>query len=110
MKLYDTSIYGDSLVAQTIENPPSTQETWVQSLGWEDDLEREWQPTPVFLPGDSYGQRSLAGFSPQGFKKSDTAERLDTHMNTLIHCQILQLCEMYSLKKFLYIDMYLFDP
>ena len=33
-----------------------------------------WQPTPVFLPGDSHGQRSLAGYSPRGPKESDTTE------------------------------------
>ena len=89
MKLYDILIYGDSLVAQMIQNPPAMQETWVQPLGWEDDLKREWQPIPVFLSGDSHGQRSLAGFSPQGRKKSDTAEQLGTHMHTLIHSQVL---------------------
>ena len=35
---------------------------------------RPWQPTPVFLPGESYGQRSLAGYSPWGYKESDTTE------------------------------------
>jgi len=40
------------------------QETWVKSLGWEDPLEKEMEPTPVFLPGKSHGQRSLAGYSP----------------------------------------------
>ena len=39
------------------------QETQVQSLGWEDPLEKEMEPTPVFLPGKSHGQRSLAGYS-----------------------------------------------
>ena len=33
-----------------------------------------WQPTPVFLPGESHGQRSLAGYSPGGHKELDTAE------------------------------------
>jgi len=33
---------------------------------------RKWQPTPVFLPGESHGQRRLAGFSPRGCKESDT--------------------------------------
>ena len=33
-----------------------------------------WQPTPVFLPGESHGQRSLAGYSPWGRKESDTTE------------------------------------
>ena len=37
-----------------------------QSLGQEDPLEKEWQPTPVFLLGQSHGLRSLAGYSPQG--------------------------------------------
>ena len=37
---------------------------------------RKWQPTPVFLPGESHGQRSLAGCSPWGLKESDTTERL----------------------------------
>ena len=40
------------------------QETWVQSLGWEDPRRREWQPTLVFLPEESHGQRSLVGYSP----------------------------------------------
>ena len=37
---------------------------------------REWQPTPVFLPGEFHGQRSLAGYSPWGQKELDTTERL----------------------------------
>ena len=41
-----------------------TQETWLQSLGQEDPLEEERQPALVFLPGESHGQRSLAGYSP----------------------------------------------
>ena len=36
------------------------QETQVQILDWEDPLEKEMQPTPVFLPGEFHGQRSLA--------------------------------------------------
>ena len=45
---------------------PAMQETLVRSLGWEDPPgRRAWQPTPVFLPGESHGQRSLAGYSPQ---------------------------------------------
>ena len=52
-----------------------TQETWVQFLGWEDPL-KEMQPTPVFLPGKSHGERNLAGYSPWGHKGWDTTERL----------------------------------
>ena len=48
---------------------------------------RKWQPTPVFLPGESHGQRSLAGYSPWGRKKSDTTERLTqfSEVNKLCH-------------------------
>ena len=55
-------VLGASLVAQTVKNLPAMWETWIQSLGWEDPLEEE--PIPVFLPGESHGQRSLAGYSP----------------------------------------------
>ena len=41
---------------------------------------RKWQPTPVFLPGESHGQRSLAGYSPWGRKESDMTEWLHTHI------------------------------
>ena len=37
---------------------------------------REWLPTPVFLPGEFHGQRSLAGYNPWGLKESDTTEQL----------------------------------
>ena len=35
---------------------------------------RAWQPTPVFLPGESHGQRSLMAYSPWGHRESDTAK------------------------------------
>ena len=47
----------DFPVAQTVKNLPEMQETRVQSLGWEVPLEKEWQSTPVFLPGKSHGWR-----------------------------------------------------
>ena len=40
---------------------------WVGKTPWR----RRWQPTPVFLPGESHGQRSLGGYSPRGLKESD---------------------------------------
>ena len=51
---------------------------WVGKIPWR----RKWQSTPVFLPGESYGQRSLACYSPRGRKESDTTERLHTHTHT----------------------------
>ena len=52
---------GASLVARMVNNLPAMQETWVQSLGWEVPLEKRMATTPVFLPEESHGQRSLAG-------------------------------------------------
>ena len=46
----------------------------VRKLPWR----RKWQPTPVFLPGKSHGQRNLVGYSPQGRKESDTTEHTHT--------------------------------
>ena len=43
---------------------------WVRKI----PLEKEWQPIPVFLPGESHGQRSLVGYSPQGHTELDTTE------------------------------------
>ena len=43
---------------------------WVGKIPWR----RKWQPTPVFLPGESHGQRSLVGYDPQGHKESGTTE------------------------------------
>ena len=70
-----------SLVVQMLKNLPAVHETWVRSLGPKTPWRREWQPTPVFLPGESDGQRSLAGYSPWGRRESDTIKRV-THIHT----------------------------
>ena len=44
---------------------------WVGKIPWR----RKWQPTPVFLPGESHGRRSLVGYSPWGRKESDTTDQ-----------------------------------
>ena len=54
----------NSLVAQSVKNLPSVQETRVQSLVRKIPWIRKWQPTLVFWLGKSHGQRSLAGYSP----------------------------------------------
>ena len=46
------------------------QETWFRKIPWR----RAWQPTPVFLPGESHRQRSLAGYCAQGRKGLDMTE------------------------------------
>ena len=63
-----------SLVAQTLKNLPAVQETWVQSPGWEDTLEKDIATHSSFLPGKFYGQRSLVGYSPWSPKELDTTE------------------------------------
>ena len=55
-----------------VKNPPSMQETQVQSLSHEDPLEKRMALTTVSLPGGSQGQKSLVGYSPWGCKDSDT--------------------------------------
>ena len=70
------TIYRVSLVIQTVESLPAVEETCVWLLGWKERLEKEWQPLPVFLPGEFHGQRSLVGYSPWGHKESDTTEWL----------------------------------
>ena len=67
-----------SQVALVGKNPPANAgdireasfDLWVRKFPWR----RKWQPTPVFLPGKSHGQRSLVGYSPYGCKESDTTE------------------------------------
>ena len=61
-------------MTQMVETLPAMLETWVQSPGWEDLLEKGMATTPVFLPGEFHEQRSLAGYSPWGRKESDTTE------------------------------------
>ena len=61
-----------SLVALAVENLPAMRETWVRALGPADPLEKGKLPTPVFLPGEFQGQRSLADYSPWGLQESNT--------------------------------------
>ena len=62
------------------------QETPVLSLGWEDPWRRKLQPTPVFLPGESHGQRSLVGYSAWGCKDLDVTERLNNNRDKELFC------------------------
>ena len=75
-------------MAWAVKNLPVKWKTRVGSLGREEPWRREWQPTPVFFPGKSHGQRSLAGYSPWDLKESDTTEQL-----TCIASNLDQLAE-----------------
>ena len=62
------------MVAPTIKRLPTRPETqvhpWVAKFPWR----RKWQPTPVLLPGESHGWRSLVGYNPWGHKELDTTD------------------------------------
>ena len=67
------------------EDEPIILEMYKNIVGKREDYEiigtatngkRKWQPTPVFLPGESQGRRSLVGYSPRGRKELDTTEQL----------------------------------
>ena len=49
-----------------VKNLPEMQDTGIQSLYWEDPLEKEMRHIPVFLPEKFHGQRSLVGYNPWG--------------------------------------------
>ena len=72
-------------MAQRVKNLPAMKETQVQPLGWKIPWRREWLSTPVFLPGESHGQRSLAGYSPWGHKELDMTEQLTESENLEIN-------------------------
>ena len=96
-RLYVNAIllYGRNLEAQMVKNLPAMQKTQVWSLGREGPWRRKWQSTPVLLPGKSYGQRSLVGYSSWGRKESDTTERLHFPYGFL-QARILELVAMPS--------------
>ena len=95
-----------SLMTQWVNNLPGMQEiqvmmalSWVKKILWRS----KWQPTPVFLPGESFGQRSMVGYSPQGCKESDTTEQLiiayQNQKSHILHsvdvnrkCREIELC------------------
>ena len=68
------------------------QETWVQSLGWEDPLEKEMATCSNILPGESHGQRSLVGYSPQGRKR--VRHDLATKLQLIIYPSKLLLIQI----------------
>ena len=56
---------------------------------------RAWQPTPVFLPGESHGQRSLVGYSPWGHKESDMTEATWHHTHKCFPNPVKVFCTVY---------------
>ena len=69
-------------------------DSWVEKIPWR----RAWPYTPAFLPGESHGQRSLAGYSSQGHKESDVPKCLKTRLMISITIQECVLLNTYHLK------------
>ena len=85
-----------SLVAQMVKSRLQCRrprfEPWVRKIPWR----RKWQSTPVFLPGESHGWRSLVSYSPRGCKESDTIEQLHFHFS---RCKEEPTCQCRRLKR-----------
>ena len=63
---------------------------WVKKISWR----RKWQPTPVFSPWKSHGQRRLAGYSPWGPKEWDKTEHTHTHIHVIHFYQCGKIYKM----------------
>ena len=73
---------------------------WVTSLSFYSSFwRRKWQPTPVFLPGESHGQRGLVGYSLWGCKESDTTKQL-THTHNGVFRKSFSFAEVQILNLF----------
>ena len=84
------------VVTPTVKHLPAMQETWVQSLGWEDPLEKGMaNHSSILQPGELHRQRSLAGYSPWGHKESGTTERL-----SLSHVWALFITKLFNLQMY----------
>ena len=77
-----------SQVTPVVKNPPANAgditcgfHPLIRKIPWR----RAWQPIPVFLPGESRGQRSLAGYGPLGCKELGMTKRLTMHAHELIN-------------------------
>ena len=103
-------ILGDFPGGSVLRVHLAMQVTWVQSLysrGGKDPLEKEWQPTPVFLPGNSHGQRSQVGYSPWWCKRAGQDWVTEhTHTQSTDRTGVWKKCKM--CKKFPLCSSYTF--
>ena len=83
---------GEESICQCRSHKRPEFNPWVEKIPWR----KEWQPTPVSLPGESHAQRSLEGCSPRGRKESDMIEQLSTikrpkcvHLISYAHTHLL---------------------
>ena len=79
-KLYRLGFPRGSVVKNPLARQRHRFDPWVRKIPWR----RKWQPTSVFLPGKSHGQKSLAGYCPPGHKKNRTYVDAKQNNNYLI--------------------------
>ena len=77
-----------SLMAQTVKNLLTHGQRGFNPWAWQIPWRRQWLPTPVFLPEEFLGQRSLASYSPRGCKESDKMERLTVSLVIMLRVTI----------------------
>ena len=81
---------GNPLQYSCLENPLEKKMATQSSIRtWRIPWRRKWQPTPVFVPGESHGQRSLAGYNPWGHKNLDTDWVTNTHLSNILNIKLL---------------------
>ena len=74
----------------SVHNVQTRFNPWVRKIPWR----RKWQPTPVFLPGEIHGQRSLEDYSPRGRKESHMTDRLHFILPGVYRNQVCGLTEL----------------
>ena len=97
--LLDFPVNSDGKKKKKKKNLSAMQKTWVRSLAWKILWRRAWQPTPVFPPGESHGQRSMVGCGIGGRKESDMTKRLTRWNRQNLERRILGDCQQNVLVK-----------
>ena len=89
-------VYGKEPICQCRRLKRWGFDPWVGKIPWR----RTWQPTPVFLPGESHGQRSLEGYSPRGCKELGTTE-VTAHMHAYVYVSCFYRLKIFCVCVFL---------
>ena len=94
LQFFSTILQLDFPCGSAIKHPPlqEMQEMWVQSWFGKIPWRKTWQPTPVFLPGESHGKRSLVDYTPLHCRESDVTEVTEhdtscNHQSDYVCCQ-----------------------
>ena len=91
-EIYNVENYGKepwiSSCGRIKNDPKLGFNPWIGKISWR----REWIPTPVFLPGESHGQRNLVGYSTWDHKESDRPEKLTLTLSVQFSCSAMFNC------------------